>query len=231
MKKNGFTLVELLAVIAILAILVIIAMPNVLDMFNKAKQDAFETEVRSHIKVVNSEFITSGNLVYSNVVDGATKLPMDGEKLDYYVVLDSRGNIKMLNVTNGDYKVSVTGTSTNPIKVEQIGDTIKSEVVVSGEKFVMNSDGSISGNSQSSGNVTLITFTVGSVQYQAEAGMTWRDWLDSKYDSLGASLYTNVNGPDDENVNVAGGPLSYVSNRKNVYLGDVIFIGFPTSIF
>lgn len=27
---------------------------------------------------------------------------------------------------------------------------------------------------------------------------------------------------DDENVNVAGGPLSYVSNRKNVYLGDII---------
>ena len=33
MKKKGFTLVELLAVIAILAILVIVAMPNVLGMF------------------------------------------------------------------------------------------------------------------------------------------------------------------------------------------------------
>ena len=154
MKKNGFTLVELLAVIAILAILVIIAMPNVLDMFNKAKQDAFETEVRSHIKVVNSEFVTSGNLVYSNVVAGAAKLPMDGEKLDYYIELDSRGNIKTLNVTNGDYKVSVTGTSANPIKVEQIGDTIKSEVAKSGEEFAMSSDGSISGNSQGGSNTT-----------------------------------------------------------------------------
>lgn len=34
MKKQGFTLVELLAVIAIMAILVIIALPNVLKMFN-----------------------------------------------------------------------------------------------------------------------------------------------------------------------------------------------------
>ena len=33
MKKQGFTLVELLAVIAIMAILVIIALPNVLKMF------------------------------------------------------------------------------------------------------------------------------------------------------------------------------------------------------
>lgn len=34
MKKQGFTLVELLAVIAIMAMLVIIALPNVLKMFN-----------------------------------------------------------------------------------------------------------------------------------------------------------------------------------------------------
>ena len=38
-RKNGFTLVELLAVIAILAILVIVAMPNILGMFNEAKQN------------------------------------------------------------------------------------------------------------------------------------------------------------------------------------------------
>ena len=154
MKKNGFTLVELLAVIAILAILVIIAMPNVLDMFNKAKQDAFETEVRSHIKVVNSEFITSGNLVYSNVVAGAAKLPMDGEKLDYYIELDSRGNIKELNVTNGEYKIEVSGTSSNPVKIEEVGETIKSEVAKSGEEFTMSSDGSISGNSQGGSNTS-----------------------------------------------------------------------------
>ena len=55
MKKKGFTLVELLAVIAILAILVIIAMPNVLDMFNKAKKDSFETEIRTIIKTVEKQ--------------------------------------------------------------------------------------------------------------------------------------------------------------------------------
>ena len=35
MNKKGFTLVELLAVIAILALLIIIALPNVLEMFNR----------------------------------------------------------------------------------------------------------------------------------------------------------------------------------------------------
>ena len=43
MKKKGFTLVELLAVIAILAILVIIALPNVLGMFQSAKKNTFTT--------------------------------------------------------------------------------------------------------------------------------------------------------------------------------------------
>lgn len=38
MKRQGFTLVELLAVIAILAILVLVAVPNVLGMFNQAKK-------------------------------------------------------------------------------------------------------------------------------------------------------------------------------------------------
>ena len=46
MKKNGFTLVELLAVIAILAILVIVAMPNILGMFNEAKVNTFIVDVQ-----------------------------------------------------------------------------------------------------------------------------------------------------------------------------------------
>ena len=45
MKKRGFTLVELLAVIAILAILVIVSMPNIMEMFFSAKEDTFESEV------------------------------------------------------------------------------------------------------------------------------------------------------------------------------------------
>lgn len=47
MKKKGFTLVELLAVVAILAILVIIVLPNVLDMFKESKKESFATEAKS----------------------------------------------------------------------------------------------------------------------------------------------------------------------------------------
>ena len=44
--KKGFTLVELLAVIAIVAILVIIALPNVMGMFNQARESTFTTELK-----------------------------------------------------------------------------------------------------------------------------------------------------------------------------------------
>ncbi len=152
MNKKGFTLVELLAVIAILAILVIIAMPNVLEMFNKAKQDAFETEVQSHVKAVTNEFIITGQLFYSNKVDGAAKLQMDGEDLDYYIELDTKGNIIVLRVTNGEYKIETTGTASNPIRADQIGDTVTTEVAASGEEFTMDTTGAILGNSSGNNN-------------------------------------------------------------------------------
>ena len=61
MRKKGFTLVELLAVIAILAILVIIALPNVINLFNNAKRNAFETQVRKVAQVSKQKLLTIGN--------------------------------------------------------------------------------------------------------------------------------------------------------------------------
>lgn len=60
-RKNGFTLVELLAVIAILAILVLIALPNVIGMVNKAKKSTFETQVRKVAQVSQQKLFTAGN--------------------------------------------------------------------------------------------------------------------------------------------------------------------------
>ena len=59
MNKKGFTLVELLAVIAILAILVIIALPNVLSMFNQAKEDTFATETKEMVKIAQQQYLAT----------------------------------------------------------------------------------------------------------------------------------------------------------------------------
>ena len=45
-QKNGFTLVELLAVIVILAIILVIAVPKVMDVINDAKKATLESTAK-----------------------------------------------------------------------------------------------------------------------------------------------------------------------------------------
>ena len=54
MKKNGFTLVELLAVIAILGVISVIAIPAVMDMFNNS--------IDHTMKVQEQGMLDAGNL-------------------------------------------------------------------------------------------------------------------------------------------------------------------------
>ena len=108
MKKKGFTLVELLAVIAILAILVIIALPNVLKMYNDSKKNAFMTEAQTLAKEVSSKYISEsmkGNKV-SVISNKQNPLDMTGRELEYSFELDSQGKIKNMIVSNGTYCIS-----------------------------------------------------------------------------------------------------------------------------
>ena len=106
MKKKGFTLVELLAVIAILAILVIIALPNVLKMFNDAKKNSFLTETKTIYSEVSKKYISEtmkGNkLTYISSEDD-TKLEMTGRDLQYCVLLNTDGSVKSMKVSNGEW--------------------------------------------------------------------------------------------------------------------------------
>ena len=108
MKKKGFTLVELLAVIAILAILVIIALPNVLKMYNDSKKNAFMTEAQNLAKEVSSKYISEsmkGNKV-TIISNKQNPLDMTGRELEYNFELDSQGKIKSMRVSNGTYCIS-----------------------------------------------------------------------------------------------------------------------------
>ena len=108
MKKKGFTLVELLAVIAILAILVIVAMPNVLGMFNQAKSKTFVTEVQTYMDAAKTEFISAsltstGARTFTNQVSGEKTLKMDGAEKQYYITLDTYGNFKEVVVWDENF--------------------------------------------------------------------------------------------------------------------------------
>ena len=111
MKKNGFTLVELLAVIAILAILVAIVMPNVMKEYNKAKASVFVTDSKSFMNAAMSEFTTdamnhAGKTIYysskPNSDLNTSKLNIDSDK-EYFIEMDRHGNFKRFVIYNESY--------------------------------------------------------------------------------------------------------------------------------
>ena len=128
MKRKGFTLVELLAVIAILAILVIIALPNVMSMFNNAKKSSFETEVKQIYKLskaqwMNDSLSTSTEEIYSNCKTGCTNplKNMDSRNdLNYFVKLSGTGKVLNLYVTDGTYQYEYNGNDLNQEEIKDI---------------------------------------------------------------------------------------------------------------
>ena len=61
-KRNGFTLVELLAVIVILAIIMIISIPSVLNTLTAARQKTFGEFVTKVYNVAQTKYIKDGLL-------------------------------------------------------------------------------------------------------------------------------------------------------------------------
>lgn len=107
-NKRGFTLVELLAVIAILAILVILALPNVMNMYVRAKKNTFLTEAQNILKESTNKFIQEGvNGKKVNVVSNSKNpLNLTGEKLTYTINLNSQGKVTDYVISNENYCIS-----------------------------------------------------------------------------------------------------------------------------
>ena len=136
MKKKGFTLVELLAVIAILAILVIIALPNVLSMFNQAKEDVFLTEAKNIFKESASKYITdnmhnskAGNIYCKSATDSKNPLDIESSDTYYYIEKDSMGKtIKFVVWNNSGYVTKITGSD---IALDSVNGEAVSEGTIS----------------------------------------------------------------------------------------------------
>ncbi len=138
MKKKGFTLVELLAVIAILAILVIIALPNVIDLFNDAKKNSFANEIRELYKQSESQWAIdsydiskagtthyysniSGTFAVSSVTYKCVPLKMSGrQNINYMIIRDSSGKVTKVIASDGVYKYEKSATD---IKITDIANT------------------------------------------------------------------------------------------------------------
>ena len=132
-KKYGFTLAELLAVIAILAILVIVALPNVLSMFNEAKKDLFLTEAKNIYKESASKYINDNmhnskeeNIYCKSETDNKNPLDIESSATYYYIEKDNMGKtIKFVVWNKNGYVTKITGSDVNL-------DSVNSEAVSEG---------------------------------------------------------------------------------------------------
>ena len=143
MKKHGFTLVELLAVIAILAILVLVAVPNVLGMFNQAKKDTFTTETKEMVRIAQQQYLTTFGKhtryatvgskdvpnASTNIIPCTTsttlstgqycKIEKESGNLTSFVIefSPSNGQVDSIKSTDGTYKYELTGGNYDATKV------------------------------------------------------------------------------------------------------------------
>jgi len=209
-KENGFTLVELLAVVAILAILVIIALPNVMGMFNQAKENSFTTEIKEIYKVAQQQWMMDSMMstkdqVYSRCEScNGNELQLSGRsQLNYYIKIDKAGKVKEYYANDGTYQYAYNSGDlrVEDIKeVKPIVDLIDSQIVKIDEiepKFCVN-------------------YTTSTQYYNYNEGMTWNDYLDSSYNSSFAEYSYH---------DVPRGYLSTIGNKTGVCGTDMFYNG------
>ena len=112
MKKNAFTLIELLAVIVILAVILVIAIPRILDVIETSKKDSFKNAAQliadsaekkkvSDKLLGKDEEITCKDVAKINDEDYAScKISFDNDGIAK-VSITGRGKFDGLKITNG----------------------------------------------------------------------------------------------------------------------------------
>lgn len=108
MKKNAFTLVELLAVIIVIAIVLVIAVPRLTNFIGVADKEKFKINSNEIYNLVKSDFLSyhGGTLSNESVkyIVSSLKIKEGNRVLDSklkeniygYVEIDSSGNSKAL---------------------------------------------------------------------------------------------------------------------------------------
>ena len=112
MKKNAFTLIELLAVIVILAVILVIAIPRILDVIETSKKDSFKNAAQliadsaekkkvSDKLLGKDEEITCKDVAKINDEDYASCIISFDSEGNAKVSITGRGKFDGLKITNG----------------------------------------------------------------------------------------------------------------------------------
>ena len=132
MKRNGFTLVELLAVIAILAIVALITTPVIFDVINNSKMSTFTRSVEEmeNVAIMDyNEYARGGEVTYvygenslvCSLCDNGADLELDftGEIEDGSgTITVLNGEVISLNIENNQFRALYTDGKLEVLKKE-----------------------------------------------------------------------------------------------------------------
>ena len=123
-KRNGFTLVELLSVIVILAIILAIAIPAISNVFDGASRNALESSAKMVLKAINYKMLEDSDFIPSDINETTVKTLLNIDNTNYETLTTDKidGIINVVIIGKGKWhKLKASGTSTN-IVIENIED-------------------------------------------------------------------------------------------------------------
>ena len=109
MKKNGFTLVELLAVIVILAIILAIAVPKITDTIDNARKGSFESSIKMVAAQAETQKTVADTLEGVTFSDSGSCKTTDGEAASWTGLNNSDYDTCSYTITNGTASVTLKG--------------------------------------------------------------------------------------------------------------------------
>ncbi len=123
-KRNGFTLVELLAVIVILAIILVIAIPQIMKTIDSARLGSFRSTARLLLTQAEKQYLVNSTLgestttITGNGCNDLAKLSAaDYDVANCNISFDSNGNATLKLSGQGkfaNYSCGTAGATVNP---------------------------------------------------------------------------------------------------------------------
>ena len=144
MKKNAFTLIELLAVIVILAVILVIAIPRILDVIETSKKDSFKNSAQliadnaekkkvSDKLLGKDEEITCKDVAKINDEDYASCIISFDSEGNAKVSITGKGKFDGLKITNGTKENAEVKEITKPTYGMKAVEYIKQQYEYDGD--------------------------------------------------------------------------------------------------